>query len=659
MNSTNKDKMEVFAEKFADLKILRYAVPGFENLDLKRKLYIYYLSQAALCGRDILWDQNNRYNLSIRSVLETIWKTFKGDHYSPEFKLFEIYLKRVWFSNGIHHHYSTEKLSAGFSANYFDELVSYSDWSGFSIPSGTSFPMFISEIRDVIFNPEKESKRVNLEADKDLIATSANNYYQGVSQLEAEDFYKQLKTASGTEPVSYGLNSMLIKEKGQLSDQVWKSDGKYGKAIEKIIFWLNQAVEWTENELQKKYIGNLIQYYQTGDLALFDQYSIDWVKEQEGEVDFVNGFIEVYGDPLGIKGSWESIVNFKDQEATKRATILSENAQWFEDHSPVDPEFKKTKVKGVSAKVINVAMLGGDCYPATPIGINLPNAEWIREQYGSKSVTIENITQAYFLDSINSGMLEEFAGSSEEIERAKQYGYLAGNLHTDLHECLGHGSGKVREGVSTDNLKNYYSTIEETRADLFALYYMMDEQMIKLGLIPLIEAAKAEYDAYLRNGLITQLTRIEPGKDIEESHMRNRQLIARWAYEAGKAQKVIEFVPIDGKTFVKINDYQLLRVLFGQLLKEIQRIKSEGDFEAASNLVETFGVKVDRQLHDEVLERFKKLDLAPYAGFINPVYDLKTWPCGTPNDVTIRFDEDYTSQMLRYSRDYGFLPMVN
>ena len=651
--------MEVFAEKFADIKILRYAVPGFENLDLKRKLYIYYLSQAALCGRDILWDQNNRYNLRVRYVLETIRKTFSGNRESENFHLFEIYLKRVWFSNGIHHHYSTEKLPAVFSLEYFDELVSNSDWSGFPIPSGKSFVLFISEIRNVIFNPEKETKRVNLQADKDLITTSANNYYQGVNQEEAEDFYTQLKSSSGTEPVSFGLNSTLIKENGQLTEQVWKLDGKYGKAIERIIFRLNQAVEYAENELQKIYISTLIEYYRTGNLALFDQYSIDWVKEQEGDVDFVNGFIEVYGDPLGIKGSWESIVNFKDQEATKRATILSENAQWFEDHSPVDPEFKKNEVKGVSAKVINVAMLGGDCYPATPIGINLPNAEWIREQYGSKSVTIENITQAYFLDSINSGMLEEFAGSAEEIGRAKQYGYLSGNLHTDLHECLGHGSGKVRDGVSTDNLKNYYSTIEETRADLFALYYMMDEQMIKLGLLPCIDAAKAEYDAYLRNGLITQLTRIESGKDIEESHMRNRQLIARWAFDSGKTQKVIEFVQTERKTFVKINNYQLLRELFGQLLKEIQRIKSEGDFEAAQNLVENFGVKVDRQLHEEVLARFKKLDLAPYAGFINPVYELQSDTSGNPTDVLIRYDEDYTAQMLRYSKEYGFLPMEN
>jgi len=480
-----------------------------------------------------------------------------------------------------------------------------------------------------------------------------------VVQAEAEKFYADLKADGGSRPVSYGLNSTLVKENGKLKEKIWKLNGKYGKAIEQIIFWLNKAMGYTENEIQKKYMGCLIEYYTTGDLSKFDQYSIDWALEQAGDVDFVNGFIEVYGDPLGIKGSWESIVNYKDQEATKRATILSENAQWFEDHSPVSPEFKKVEVKGVSAKVINVAILAGDCYPATPIGINLPNAEWIRETYGSKSVTIENITQAYFLDSMNNGMLEEFAGSAEEIERAKQYGYLAGNLHTDLHECLGHGSGKVLEGVNTDVLKNYYSTIEETRADLFALYYIMDEQLIKLGLVPSIEAAKAEFDAYLRNGLLTQLTRIEPGKDIEESHMRNRQLIARWAYETGKAHNVVEFVRSGEKTFVRINDYQELRTLFGQLLKEIQRIKSEGDFEAARDLVENFGVKVDRQLHEEVLARFKKLDLAPYAGFLNPLYELKTWPCGTPNDVLICYDEDYTSQMLRYSRDFGFLPMQN
>jgi len=651
--------MEVFVEKFADIKILRYSVPEFEKLNLKQKIYIYYLSQAALCGRDILWDQNNRHNLGIRSVLENIWNTFKGNRESPEFKQFEIYLKRVWFSNGIHHHYSTEKIPAGFPETYFDELISRSKWWRFKAPSGIKFKSFIAEVKELIFNPEKESKRVNLDSEKDLLVSSSNNYYQNVEQAEAEKFYADLKSDGGSRPVSYGLNSTLVKEKDKLKEKVWKLNGKYGKAIEQIIFWLNKAMGYTENEIQKKYIGHLIEYYTTGDLAKFDEYSIDWALEQAGDVDFVNGFIEVYGDPLGIKGSWESIVNYKDQEATKRATILSNNAQWFEDHSPVSPEFKKTEVKGVSAKVINVAILAGDCYPATPIGINLPNAEWIRETYGSKSVTIENITQAYFLDSMGNGMLEEFAGSSEEIERAKQYGYLAGNLHTDLHECLGHGSGKVRDRVNTDVLKNYYSTIEETRADLFALYYIMDEKLVQLGLVPSIEAAKAEFDAYLRNGLLTQLTRIEPGKDIEESHMRNRQLIARWAYEAGRAQNVVEFVRSEEKTFVRINDYQELWSLFGQLLKEIQRIKSEGDFAAARDIVENFGVKVDRQLHEEVLARFKKLDLAPYAGFLNPVYELRTWPCGTPNDVLIRCDEDYTSQMLRYSKDYGFLPMQN
>jgi dipeptidyl-peptidase-3 len=651
--------MDVFVEKFADLKILRYAVPGFENLDLKKKLYIYHLSQAALCGRDILWDQNNRNNLAIRAVLENIWKTFKGNKETPEYKLFEIYLKRVWFSNGIHHHYSTEKIPAGFSQNYFDELVDRSKWWSFKIPSGIKFKTFIAQIKEVIFNPEKESKRVNLNSEKDLLVSSSNNYYQNVSQAEAEEFYAELKAATGKESVSYGLNSTLVNENGILIEKIWKLNGKYGKAIEKIIFWLGKAIEYAENDLQKKYIETLIQYYTTGDLALFDQYSIDWVKELDGDIDFINGFIEVYGDSLGIKGSWECIVNYKDKEATKRATILSENAQWFEDHSPVDQEYKKTEVKGVSAKVINVAILAGDCYPATPIGINLPNSEWIREKHGSKSVTIENITQAYFLDALGNGMLEEFAGSPEEIDRAQQFGYLAGNLHTDLHECLGHGSGKVREGVNTEALKNYYSTIEETRADLFALYYIMDEQMINLGLVPSIEAAKAEFDAYLRNGLLTQLTRIESGKDIEESHMRNRQLIARWVFEAGKNENVVEFIHSKENTSVRINDYQALRKLFGQLLKEIQRIKSEGDFDAARNLVENYAVKVDHNLHEEILQRFRKLNIAPYSGFLNPVYELKTWPCGTPNDVLICCDEDYISQMLRYSRDYGFLPMDN
>jgi dipeptidyl-peptidase-3 len=646
--------MDVFVEKFADIKILRYSVPEFEKLSTRQKIYIYCLSQAALCGRDILWDQNNVHNLGIRTVLETIYKTYSEQRESAEYNEFVVYLKRVWFSNGIHHHYSTEKIQPGFSESFFYELVRLSDWSHFEFSSEVDRDSFFSGICDTIFHPEKERKRVNLEAGQDLIVTSANNYYQGVTQAEAEDFYTRLKSGANDEPVSFGLNSTLVKNGDTVFEDVWKIGGKYSKAIEAITGWLNKAKEFAENELQKTCIQNLVDYYATGDLAKFDEYSINWVKEH-GDIDFVNGFIEVYGDPLGIKGSWESIVNYKDKEATHRATALSANAQWFEDHSPVSEEFKKKEVKGVSAKVINVAILGGDCYPATPIGINLPNAEWIREKHGSKSVTIENITQAYFLDSVGNGMLEEFASSREEIERAKKFGYLAGNLHTDLHECLGHGSGKVREGVNTEALKNYYSTIEETRADLFALYYIMDEKLIELGLIPSLEAGKAEYDAYLRNGLITQLTRIERGKDIEESHMRNRQLISSWALEKGKENAVVEFVKTDSKTFVKINDYQELRYLFGQLLKEIQRIKSEGDFKAAHDIVETFGVKVDRELHNEVLERFKKLDLAPYAGFLNPVYELKTDENGAPVDVLIRYNEDYISQMLRYGKEYSFL----
>jgi dipeptidyl-peptidase III len=647
--------MDVFVEKFADIKILRYVVPGFENLSPGRKIYIYYLSQAALCGRDILWHQNNRYNLLLRNFLEKIFRTFKGNRESDQFQQFVVFLKRIWFSNGMHHHYSTEKISPDFSETYFAELVALSDWSTFRMPLEVSRETFFDRIRSLIFNPEQEKKRVNLESHKDLVLTSANNYYRGVNQEEAEHFYSSLKINAGAEPVSYGLNSTLVKDGGSIGENVWKTGGLYGEAIQQIIYFLNKAIDFAENELQKTCIRNLVDYYSTGDLAKFDEYSINWVKEQYGDVDFVNGFIEVYGDPLGIKASWESIVNFKDKEATRRTEMLSKNAQWFEDHSPVADEFKKNNVKGVSAKVINVAMLGGDCYPATPIGINLPNAEWIREQYGSKSVTIENITRAYFLDSIGNGMLEEFAFSQEEIEREKQFGYQAGNLHTDLHECLGHGSGKIREEVNVEMLRNYYSTIEETRADLFALYYIMDPKMVELGLLPSIEAAMAEYDTYLRNGLITQLTRIEPGKNIEESHMRNRQLISGWVLGAGQDNHVVELVIKDTKTFVTINDYQALRALFGQLLREIQRIKSEGDYKAARDLVENYGVKVDQQLHHEVLERFKKLDLAPYAGFLNPVYHLQIWPCGTPYDVTVSYDEDYTSQMLRYSAEYGFL----
>ncbi|WP_299576878.1 dihydrofolate reductase [uncultured Sunxiuqinia sp.] len=641
--------MKVFAEKFADIKILRYELTGFDKLSLQQKQYIYYLGQAALCGRDILWDQNNRYNLRIRRLLEAVYRTFPGNRESELFQKFEVYLKRVWFSNGIHHHYSMDKIQPGFSAQDFRTLLEQADLGGFAYLAD------LEELVEVITNPDREAKRVSLDASADLLHASAMNYYQGVSQAEAEAFYKAKNQVAGENAPSFGLNTQLVKENGDLQEKVWKADGCYGEAIQQIIYWLKKALPFAENELQQKTINELVAYYQTGDLKTFDDYSISWVKELEGQVDFVNGFIEVYGDPLGIKGSWEAIVNYKDEEGTKRATILSENAQWFEQHSPVAGAFKKKEVKGVSAKVIHVAMLGGDCYPHTPIGVNLPNSEWIREEYGSKSVTIENITKSYFLDSLGNGMLEEFAGSKEEIERAQNYGYLAGNLHTDLHECLGHGSGKMMPGVKPEDLKNYYSTIEETRADLFALYYVMDEKLLELGLVPSMESGMAEYDSYLRNGLITQLTRIEPGKDLEESHMRNRQLIARWAFEHGQAEAVVEWVKRDGKTYVQINDYQKLRKLFGELLAEVQRIKSEGDLKAAAELVENYGVKVDPDLHNEVLERFSRLNIAPYAGFLNPELKLKTADGGEVVDVEVAYAEDFAGQMLAYGQNFSFL----
>ena len=641
--------MKVFVEKFADLKILRFELTGFENLSIQQKQYVYYLGQAALCGRDMLWDQNNRYNLKIRKLLETIYESFSGDRETERFQNFHIYLKRIWFSNGIHHHYSTDKIIPDFSADDLKYLISLSDFSL------VSFKAELAELIDVITNPEREQKRVSLDSSKDLLEASSMNYYQDISQAEADAFYDDKRKKAGAQAPSFGLNSQLVKVDGELTEEVWKATGKYGKAIQQIIYWLEKAIPFAENEQQQKHIKKLVEYYNTGSLKAFDEYSILWVEELAGQVDFVNGFIEVYGDPLGIKGSWESIVNYKDVEGSKRATILSENAPWFESNSPVSEAFKKKKVKGVSAKVIHVAMLGGDCYPHTPIGVNLPNAEWIREEYGSKSVTIENITKSYFLDSLGNGMLEEFAGSVEEIERAKQFGYLAGNLHTDLHECLGHGSGKMMPGVSPEDLKNYYSTIEETRADLFALYYMMDEKMQELGLVPSMESGMAEYDSYLRNGLLTQLTRIEPGKDIEESHMRNRQLIAQWAFEHGKSESIVEWVKRDGKTYLKINNYQRLQTLFGELLSEVQRIKSEGDLAAATNLVETYGVKVDVDLHAEVLERFKKLNIAPYAGFLNPELKLVADENNKVKDVEVIYATDFTEQMISYSKNFGFL----
>jgi len=639
----------VFSERFEDIKILRYELTGFEELSLNQKIYIYYLSKAAFCGRDLIWDQNNRYNLKIRRLLETIFLTFRGDRSSAEFDAFYTYLKRVWFANGIHHHYSTDKFNPGLNRSAFEEIMSNSDLKEIN------FTGEIDDLLDVIFDPGREAKRVNLDSQADLLTTSAMNYYKGVSQKEAERFYASLRMAGGKQSPSFGLNSQLTKENGELKELVWKANGKYGPAIRQIIFWLEKAIPFAENEQQAEIIKKLILYYETGDLSQFDDYNILWVKESEGRVDFVNGFIEVYGDPLGIKGSWESIVNYKDLQGTERTRKLSENALWFETHSPVDEKFRKSQVNGVSAKVIHVAALGGDCYPATPIGINLPNSEWIRETFGSKSVTIENITHSYFLDSLDNGMLEEFAASGEEIERARKYGYLAGNLHTDLHECLGHGSGKMNQGVNAEDLKNYYSTIEETRADLFALYYITDKKLSELGIAPSEETGKAEYDAYIRNALLTQLTRVETGKDLEESHMRNRQLIAGWVYEHGSEQEVIEFFRREDRTYVRIRDYERLRELFGELLREVQRIKSEGDYIAAKNLVETYGVRVNHQLHEEVIQRFRKLGVAPYAGFINPRLELVKDEQGKIIDVEADYIQSYTEQMLEYAAEFSFL----
>ena len=645
-------------EQFADIKIVRYQVPGFENLSLQQKELIYYLAEAARCGRDILFDQNNKNNLSIRRTMEAIFKSYDGDRECEEFKNFTIYIKRVWFSNGIHHHYSMDKFMPKFSEEYFGELLGNTNHELLPLLKGEDVVELISRLVPVLFDEEVDAKRVVLDPDLDLIADSANNYYEGVSEQEVENFYSKMEKGDPQRPISAGLNSKLVKENGKLIEKVWKVGGMYTKAIEKIVAWLEKAIPCADSDLQKESLVKLVDFYKTGDLKTFDEYSILWVKDLDAHIDVVNGFIEVYGDALAVKASWEAMVNFKDVEATKRAVIISDNAQWFEDHSPVDERFKKNEVKGVSAKVITVAMLGGDCHPATPIGVNLPNAEWIRKEHGSKSVTIDNITHAYHQSSLKGGMVEEFAFSKKEVARAKEHGYLGGNLHTDLHECLGHGSGQLLAGVGMDALKNYHSTLEEARADLFALYYMMDPKMVDLTLMPSLEVAKAEYDGYIRNGLVTQLTRIELGKDIEESHMRNRQLIAKWVFEKGESEKVIEKVEKDEKSYFIVNDYQKLRALFGDLLKEIQRIKSEGDFEAGKALVEDYAVKVDTALHKEVKTRFEKLNLAAYAGFINPDYH-PVMEDGKIVDVKISYPDDFTKQMLEYGEKYSFLPHIN
>ena len=636
------------ADRFDDIKVLRYEVPRFEKLTLRQKKLVYYLSEAALCGRDILFDQNFKYNLRIRKVLEAIYKEYKGDRSVPEFAAFEKYLKKVWFANGIHHHYSNEKFQPEFSENYFRELVG-------AVPSLQHEKEDVLGLIPVLFDKELYALRVSQEQEGDMVVASANNYYEGVTQREVEQFYGSMLSPDDREPVSVGLNSKLVKEDGKLTEKVWKVGGMYSPVIEKIVYWLEKAVETAENDRQKAVIEALVDYYRSGDLKEFDRYNILWVADTESFVDFVNGFIETYGDPMGYKASWEATVNFKNEEATRRTEIISANAQWFEDHSPIDVRYRKKKVKGVSAKVITMVQLGGDCYPATPIGINLPNSDWIRKEYGSKSVTIQNITSAYAHASEGDGFMEEFILREEDKELLKTYGILADDLHTDLHECLGHGSGQLAPGIKGDELKNYASPLEEARADLFALYFIGDAKMMELGIVPNMEVMKASYNKTMFNGLIGQLTRIEYGKDIVQAHMRDRQLIAAWCYEKGKADNVVEIVKKDGKSYVVVNDYERLRGLFGELLKEIQRIKSEGDFEAGKNLIETYGVKVNRVIHKEVLERYAALDLAPYSGFINPVLVPVFDGQGEMTDVKIEYPENYTEQMLGYSENYSFL----
>jgi dipeptidyl-peptidase-3 len=648
---------EYKADRFADIEILRYPVPGFNSLSPQQKELVYYLSQAALEGRDILWDQHNRYNLTIRRVCEGVYENYMGDKSSDNWKRFETYLKRIWMANGIHHHYSEDKILPEFPREYFVSIVKGVDPGRMPFRDGMAADETLNEILPVMFDPNVMPKRMNQAQGADIVATSAVNFYEGVTQKDVEDFYNAKKNPNDDTPVSFGLNSKIVKENGVVTEQVWKQNGMYGKAIERIAGWLEKAAAVAENNQQKEVIDALVSYYRTGDLKAFDDYSVLWVADTASRVDFINGFIESYTDPLGMKASWESLVNFKSIEASERTRIISENAQWFENNSPVDGRFKKEEVKGVSAKVITAAILGGDCYPATPIGINLPNANWIRRDHGSKSVTIDNITFAYDKAAEGNGFNEEFMWSDAEREESKKYSSLTGNLHTDLHECLGHGSGKLLPGVDGDALKAYGSPLEEARADLFALYYLADPKLVELGLLPDMEAYKTEFYHYIMNGAMTQLTRIQPGKEIEEAHMRNRALIANWTLENGK--NAVELKQRDGKTFVVINDYDKLRALFGELLAEVQRIKSEGDYEAGKNLVEKYGVKVNAYLHKEALTRYGALNIAPYKGFVNPVYTPVTDKKGKVTDVTVSYNESYAEQQLRYSRQYSALPLKN
>ena len=642
------------SERFADLQLLRYRLNGFEKLSLRQKILVYYLAKATLFGRDIIFDQYGKYNLRIRKMLEVIYTDLSVDHDTDEFKALEVYLKRVWFSNGIYHHYGCEKFEPGFSRDYLERVLRQVNVHRLPLKEGETMQQFCDELFPVIFDESRLPKRVNKADGEDLVMTSACHFYEGVTQEEAEDFYARMKQANaGNEaPPSYGLNSTLIKEEGVVKERVWSSEGLYANAIRHIVYWLEKALDVAENNQQKRIISLLIKYYKSGDLNAFNEYCIEWVGEHDAAIDFINGFIEVYGDPLGLKGSWEGLVEYIDEEATHRTQTISQNAQWFEDHSPVDPRFRKPVVKGVSANVICAAMLGGEEYPSTAIGINLPNTDWIRAQYGSKSITISNITDAYNKAAHGNGFKEEFVIDKDTLRLIEKYGDVCDDLHTDLHECLGHGSGQLLPGVDPDALKAYGNTIEEARADLFGLYYIADPKLVELGLTPDMEAYKSQYYTYMMNGLMTQLIRITPGHQIEEAHMRNRALIAHWCYENGNA---IRLVRQDDKTYVEITDYAALRVLIARLLAEVQRIKSEGDYEAARALVERYAVRVDPELHNEVLERYQRLNLAPYKGFINPqllpVYDKD----GNISDIQVYYGESYAHQMLRYSQEYGTL----
>jgi dipeptidyl-peptidase-3 len=649
------DDFKYFVEQFDDIRVLKYKLPAFESLTLQQKEYIYYLSQAALAGRDMLWDQNFRYNLKIRKTLEAIIDGYSGDKESSDYKSFMIYAKKVFFANGIHHHYSSDKFSPGFSVEFFASLVKGANQELLPLKAGEKPEQLIAELSPVIFDENLFPRKVEQREGKDMVAESASNFYEGVTQKEVEKFYASKVVPNDTRPVSLGLNSKVVKSNGKVTEEVYKSGGKYGSAIDNIVMWLEKAVTVAENDMQKQELGLLIEYYRSGDLKKWDEYNVVWAGNSDQMVDYINGFIETYEDPMGMKATWEAIVNYTDIEASRRTRIITDNAQWFEDNSPIQPQYRKEKVTGVAAKVINIAMLGGDCYPASPLGINLPNADWIRKEVGSKSVTLANITNAYDVASQGNGFLEEFAFDQSEVDRIKKYGTIADALHTDLHECVGHASGKLADGTDPNALKNYASPLEEARADLFALYYMMDKKITELGLLPNEDAAKATYDSYLRNGLLTQIVRIKPGKDIEQAHMRCRSAISHWVYEKGKAKNVVEVVTRDGKTYARINDYKEVQSLFGDLLKEIQRVKSEGDFEAGKKIIEDFGVKIDASLHTEILTRYEKLNLAPYTGFVNPLLSPVYDPNGKITDVIVEYTDDYLGQMMYYGKNYSFL----